>query len=151
MQIKSVRARARREVASKCAGRDFRAAQRLVAALQEAGALKEAQLVDFANARRYEEMVVALAALCCVPIEVVDRLMEGERSDPILILCKSAGWGWPTTRAIIAARPARGYKSPEGLDAACADFERLTDATAARVIRFWQMRQGPQAQRSRVG
>jgi hypothetical protein len=76
---------------------------------------------------------------------VVDRLLGGGRSDPILILCKSAGWSWPTARAIIAARPPRGVPSGQGLDAVCANFERLAVATAARVIRFWQWRpQGPQ-------
>jgi uncharacterized protein DUF2336 len=70
---------------------------------------------------------------------VVDRLMGGERPDPILILCKSAGWGWPTARAIIGARLGRKVNSNQGLDTAYSNFERLTPATAARVIRFWQM------------
>jgi len=84
--------------------------------------------------------VVALAELCKVPIDVVDRLMAGERPDPILILCKSVGWGWPTARAIMAARPGRKANSSQGLDAAFSNFERLTAATAARVIKFWRMR-----------
>ena len=33
-----------------------------------------------------------------VPIEVVDRLMNGERADPVLILARAAGFGWPTVR-----------------------------------------------------
>ena len=40
-----------------------------------------------------------------VPINVADRLMAGERPDPVLILCKAAGLGWPTVRAVIVARP----------------------------------------------
>jgi hypothetical protein len=84
--------------------------------------------------------VVALAELCAVPIEVVDRLMGGERPDPILILCKSVGWGWPTARAIIGARLGHKANSSQGLDAAYSNFERLTASTAIRVIRFWQVR-----------
>jgi uncharacterized protein (DUF2336 family) len=139
-EIKSVLARVSQEIGTKSAPRDFREAQRAVATLRREGRLNESRLSDFAKARRYEEMAAALAALCSVPIDVVDRLMTGERPDPILILCKSAGWGWPTARAIITARPGRSANSSQELDAAFAKFEHLTAATAARVIRFWQMR-----------
>lgn len=114
--------------------------ERAIAMLRQEGRLSEATLVDFARNRRYGETIAALAALCAVPIEVVDRLMGAERPDPILILCKSAGWGWPTANAIIAVRPCGPRMSDQSLDAACADFERLSPATARRVLRFWQAR-----------
>jgi len=139
-EISSVLARVSNEIGFKSAPRDFSEAERTVAALRQQGRLDEAHLLDFAKARRYEETVVALAELCKVPIDVVDRLMAGERPDPILILCKSVGWGWPTARAIMSARLGRKANSSQGLDAAFSNFERLTAATAARVIRFWQMR-----------
>lgn len=138
-EIRRVLDRVSQEVATKAGPRDFREAQRVVAELRQRGALDEARVVEFAKASQYEEMVASLAELCAVPIEVVDRLMGGERPDPILILCKSAGWNWPTARAIIAARLGRKTNSSQGLDAAFSNFERLTGATAARVIRFWQM------------
>ena len=84
-------------------------------------------------------MVVALASLCAVPIEVVDRLMGGDRPDPILILCKSR-LGLADRRAIIMARPGGQGASSQGLDTAYANFERLSPATAQRVMRFWQVR-----------
>jgi hypothetical protein len=70
----------------------------------------------------------------------VDRLMSGERADPVLILARSAGFNWLTVREVIIARP--GAKpSGQVLDAAFENFERLTAATAQRVVRFWQVRQ----------
>jgi len=58
-----------------------------------------------------------------------------------LILARAASFGWPTVREIINARP--GPKpSPQTLDSAYENFERLTAATAQRVVRFWQVRQG---------
>jgi uncharacterized protein (DUF2336 family) len=138
-EIRKVLARVSNEVGTKAAARDYREAQRTVAALRARGQLNEGQIVDFATARRYEEMIAGLADLCAVPIDVVDRLMGGERPDPILILCKSVGWGWPTARAIIGARLGRQANSNQGLDTAYSNFERLTAATAARVMRFWQM------------
>ena len=52
-----------------------------------------------------------MAHYSAVPIEVVDRLMAAERPDPVLILCKSAGWAWSTAKAIIMVRPA-GARTP---------------------------------------
>jgi len=138
-EIRNVLARVSREVATKAAPRDYAQAQRTVAALRLRGELNESKILEFAKDGKYEEMVAGLADLCAVPIDVVDRLMGGERPDPILILCKSIGWGWPTARAIIGARLGRKANSSQGLDAAFSNFERLTTATAARVIRFWQM------------
>lgn len=139
VEIRNVLARVSKEVATKAAPRDYSQAQCTVAGLHKRGELNEAKIVEFAKASQYDEMVAGLSELCAVPIDVVDRLMGGERPDPILILCKSAGWGWPTARAIIGARLGRKPNSSQGLDAAFSNFERLTPATAARVIRFWQM------------
>ena len=57
-----------------------------------------------------------------MPIDVVDRLMGGDRPDPILILCKSAGWGWPTVKAIITARLGATDAIEPGLDNAYHQF-----------------------------
>jgi len=72
---------------------------------------------------------------------VVDRLINGERSDPVLILARAAGFGWPTVKAIISARPGPKATS-QMLDAAHENFDRLTVPTAQRVVRFWQVKQG---------
>ncbi|HEY4404460.1 MAG TPA: DUF2336 domain-containing protein [Xanthobacteraceae bacterium] len=144
-EIRSVLARVSNEIGIKVAPRDFREAQRTVAALRLRGQLDEDQILSFAKDSQYNEMIAGLADLCAVPIDVVDRLMGGERPDPILILCKSMGWGWATARAIIGARLGRKANSNQGLDAAYSNFERLTPATAGRVIRFWQM--GPLSSR----
>lgn len=138
-EIRRVLERVSGEVAAKSKGCDFTEAKHTVAALRRRGELDEAKIIEFASAPQYEHMVAGLAELCAVPIDVVDRLMGGERPDPILILCKSKGWGWPTARAIIGGRLGRKTNSSQGLDAAFSNFERLTAATAARVIKFWQM------------
>jgi uncharacterized protein (DUF2336 family) len=119
---------------------DYAAAQRVVAALRQQGKLGPLALVDFANNQQYDEAVAALAALCLVPIEVVERLMGADRPDPVLILCKSAGWDWPLAEAIITLRPRGRAMSLESLAAAQANFERLPPMTAQRVLRFWQAR-----------
>jgi uncharacterized protein (DUF2336 family) len=120
--------------------RNYAAARDLIDVLHQRGELNEAALLDLAKTGKYEETVAALSKLCLVPIDVVDRLMGGDRPDPVLILCKSAGWAWPTAKTLILARPGSKGASSIGLDTAFSNFERLSPATAQRVMRFWQAR-----------
>jgi uncharacterized protein (DUF2336 family) len=133
------------EVGARVGPRDYRAAQRAVLGLMRAGRLNETVLAGFAGQRKYEETVVALAALSKVPMKIADRLMAGERADPVLILCKAAGMSWPTAKAIIVSclegNGTAVHVSGRGLDAALANYERLSSSTAQRVVRFWQVKQ----------
>jgi uncharacterized protein (DUF2336 family) len=121
--------------------RDYRAAQRKVSDMRRSGSLDETQLAEFARAGRFEEMVTALSTLCAVPLEVVDRLMASDRADPVLILCKAVGFEWQTVQAILAVHPGGKGAWPQGLDETHRNFERLSQSTAQRVVRFWQIRQ----------
>ena len=140
-EIRRVLVKVSDEVAAKAAPRNYTAAMAVVRALHKERKLTEADIVEYAKAGKYEEVIAALATICAVPVEVVDRLMSGERADPVLILARAANFGWPTARAVIAARP--GSKPTEQvIEAAHENFDRLTAATAQRVVRFWQVRQG---------
>jgi uncharacterized protein (DUF2336 family) len=130
-----------KEVGARVGPRDYRGAQRVVLNLDRANRLDEAALLSFCNERKFEEAVVALATLTKVPIKIADRLMSGDRPDPVLILCKAAGLSWPTVKAVITVRPDVAGTSPQSLDAAFANYERLSASTAQRVVRFWQVRQ----------
>jgi uncharacterized protein (DUF2336 family) len=140
-EIRRVLAKVTEEVGAKAKPRNYAAALAAVRAMHKERKLSEADIAGFARSGRYEETIAGLATLCSVPVEVVDRLMSGERADPVLILARAAGFGWPTVRDVINSRP--GPKpSSVTLDAAYENFERLTAATAQRVVRFWQVRQG---------
>jgi uncharacterized protein (DUF2336 family) len=140
-EIRRVLAQVTNEVAAKAAPRNYTAALAAVQALHKERKLTEADVANYARNGNYEETIAALATLSAVPVEVVDRLMSGERADPVLILARAAGFGWRTVRDIMNARP--GVKpASQTIDAARENFERLTAATAQRVVRFWQVRQG---------
>jgi uncharacterized protein (DUF2336 family) len=132
-EIRRVLAQVVDEVAVKAAPRNYAAALAAVRSLHKDRKLGEADIVEFAKAGKYEETIAALATLCAVPVEVVDRLMNGERADPVLILARSAGFGWPTVKAVLNARPG-GKPAPQTLDVARENFERLTAPTAQRVV-----------------
>ncbi|HEX4411721.1 MAG TPA: DUF2336 domain-containing protein [Xanthobacteraceae bacterium] len=138
-EIRRVLKKVSTEVGARVGPRDYTAAQRVVLGLHRNGQLNEAALADMAADGKYEETVAGLAVLSKVPINVADRLMAGERPDPILILCKAAGMGWATVKTIIGMHPDRKV-STQTLDAAFANYEHLSVSTAQRVVRFWQVR-----------
>jgi uncharacterized protein (DUF2336 family) len=122
--------------------RDFAPAQRAILALHGAGELSEAALLGFAKAHKYEESVAALSALSAVKIATLDRLIAGDRHDPILIIGKAIGLEWATVRALILLRlgPNR-VPSPTDIENTRLNFTRLTPSTAERVVGFWRTRQ----------
>ena len=136
--ICDVLAKVSKEVGARVGPRDYRAAQRVVLGLDFSKKLDETTLAAFCSEGKYEETVVTLATLAKVPLKIADRLMDGDRPDPILILCKAAGLGWPVVKAVILARPDGSGTSTQGLDNAFANYGRLSASTAQRVVRFWQ-------------
>ncbi len=138
-EIRSILEKVAKEVGDRVGPRDYRAAQRVVLGLHRAGHMNETALAAFAGDNKYEETVVALAALAKVPVAVADRLMGGDRSDAMLILCKAAGLGWQTVKSVIAARPDGKAPSSLGVETAFANYGRLSASTAQRVVRFWQV------------
>jgi uncharacterized protein (DUF2336 family) len=126
---------------TKAVSRDYAAAERKILELRQEGKLDEGALLGFARGGQYEELIVGLASFCGLSIDVADRLMNADRADPMLILCKAAGWSWPTVKTLMSA-PAHSHRiSDIDLDAAYDNFERLSPATAQRVMRFWQVQQ----------
>jgi uncharacterized protein (DUF2336 family) len=128
------------ETAAGAISRDYSAAERSVRDLSSSGQLTEAAVVTLCQDNKYEEAVVALAMLAKVPLNIADRAVSSERTDPVLILCRAAGLGWPTANAIFLLRPNQKGTSNESFDAASANYDRLSASTAQRVVRFWQAR-----------
>ena len=87
-------------------------------------------------------MVAALSAMSGVKIATLDRLIAGDRDDPILIVGKAIGLEWATVRALILLRlgPSR-VPSPADIENVRVNFLRLMPSTAERVVGFWRTRQ----------
>jgi uncharacterized protein (DUF2336 family) len=121
--------------------RDFMPAQRTVLALHRDGYLNEGALLGFAKSHRYEESVAALSAMSGVKIATLDRLISGDRHDPILIVGKTIGLEWVTVRALLLLRlgPNR-VPAAADIEAARTNFARLMPSTAERVVQFWKSR-----------
>ena len=122
--------------------RDFSGAQRTVLTLHREGHLGESALLGFAKAHKYEEAIASLSAMAGIRISILDRLIAGDRYDPILILGRVLNLGWPTVRALILLwyGPNRTPADAD-IETARVNFTRLMPTTAERVVNFWRNRQ----------
>ena len=122
--------------------RDFSAAQRTVLGLHRGGHLGESARRGVAKANNYEEAIASRSAMSGVRLSILDRLISGDRYDPILIVGRVLNLGWPTVRALILLWYGP-HRTPADADieAARVNFTRLMPATAQRVVNFWRNRQ----------
>jgi uncharacterized protein (DUF2336 family) len=120
---------------------DFASAQKAIIALHSAGKLDQDAVARFAKERKYEETIVALAAISDLTIEAVDQIIVSGRRDSILILGRALGLEWTIVRALISLRLVAGRAlSAADVEDARINFERLALPTAQRVVKFWKER-----------
>jgi hypothetical protein len=122
------------------ATRDFSRAEGVVKRMKGLNELNDAAVVRFAEAKRFDEVAASLAILNnSAPTEMMARLLEGLRTDLILIPCKSAGLEWATVEAILHHRPVKHRIDEVTLKTALKDYGKLSAQTAERTLRFWQL------------
>ena len=121
--------------------RDFTAAKALVAEIQKTGKLGENDIRVFAQSGKLEETIVALSVLCGIPIESVENIFCNDKSDMCLVLARAAGMSWLATKLLLLLQAGGSGVSDQDLSGAKDNFEKLQQATAQRVIRFYQVRQ----------
>jgi uncharacterized protein (DUF2336 family) len=120
---------------------DYAEAHVRMVALKNKGELDETVLFKAAKADRYADVIAALALLCGAPIPLIENLLQSEHREAWVIPCKVAGLDWPTVRVILTCRAMGRAMTDQMLDTARADYYKLSQTSAARVLRFWQVRQ----------
>jgi uncharacterized protein (DUF2336 family) len=120
---------------------EFMAARAKVESLHKADGLSEAQLCEFAKAGKFEEVVVSIALICDMPFGVVERALVNEDADQLLVLTKSAGLSWETTKSILVTTSKAKSRSKESLDRFHQTFAKLRPETAKKVVQFYRLRQ----------
>ena len=119
--------------------RDFSRAETLVKRLKDTNELNDDAIIRFAETKQFDEVSASLAILSSVPTEMMARLLEGPRSDLILIPCKSGGLSWVTVESILCNRPSKQKIAEATLRVAAKDYGQLSLETAQRTLRFWQV------------
>jgi uncharacterized protein (DUF2336 family) len=119
----------------------FTAVQAQVQSLHRAGALTEDRLREFAHAGDFDETAVALSLLSDMPIGAIERTLVHDNSDQVLVLAKSIGLSWDTTKAILLVRSASKASSTHELEQCLANFKKLKPETARTAIQFYRLRE----------
>lgn len=120
--------------------RDYAQAQARVVAMRANGQLNEAALYEFAQTGRHADMIAALSLLCGSPLQLVEGLLQNKQHVACLVPCKAIGLDWQTVRTILTCRSVSRTMADQDLDAARTDYFKLSQSSAQRVLRFWQIR-----------
>jgi hypothetical protein len=124
------------------AKRDYNQAAAQFDAVKHSGVPVDPVVCEYAKNGKFEETVAALSALSGAPIKLVESVMNDARpdSDFALILAKAAGLSWPTVKHICILRRKVFRFSPQAIESARHNFERLQPKTAQRLVRFYNER-----------
>lgn len=122
------------------ASRDYRAAQALIESLRGSSKLAENDVATFAQTGKFEETAVALAIMCDLPVDVVERAMVQDREETILIVAKAIGLSWPTAKAVLFLCAGKGGMAADTLEQCRSVYNNLKRETALQVVKFQKNR-----------
>ena len=111
-----------------------------VRALEYAGRLNDSTIRDFARAGQMPEVIAGISVLTASKVDVIADILNGVRNDAVLVPCKAGGLGWPAVEAILQNRQREHPPSPQILELAQKDYQRLSLETAQKTLRFLQVR-----------
>jgi uncharacterized protein (DUF2336 family) len=102
--------------------------------------LNEVDVHKAALGEKFDKAVAALALLGHVPVELVERALLDKSSDIVLILAKAANCSRATAKALLRMSVADRGMSAHDVEAALASYDRLSVATARRVVTYYVKR-----------
>jgi len=91
--------------------------------------LTEQRLAEFAEAKEFDRTAIALSYLCELPVELVERVLVNKKHEQLLVITKSIGLSWQTTKAILMLHPADAAAQPDDTERAYVSFSRLQPKT----------------------
>lgn len=116
--------------------KDYRTAELVV----KSQPLTEAVVMEFAKAKKLEEVIVAIAQLSGLSATEIERLFMGSWSSPVAVIFKAIGFRLATVDAIYRSRLSAGQVVHDDLTQVKAEFIALRRPTAERIMRFYSAR-----------
>ena len=118
----------------------FAEAQSHVVSLHQSGALSEAHLMAFAQAKKFDETTIALSLMSDLPIGHIEQVIVRSHADQLFVVTKAIELSWETTKAIFMMRAPTKSENHEDLEAHCASFMKLQPRTARAALQFYRLR-----------
>lgn len=114
------------------ASKDYFTAKKAVGVQHQRGDLGEAQILEYAQARKLNEAIVALSLSCTLPVDVVERALLAPNKEALLILAKALDLSWMTTMALLFLGAPDYRIAAKDLDTLKAEFARLDVETSKK-------------------
>ena len=97
-------------------------------------------MLEFAQQGKFDEVTVALALMCDLPVGHIERAIMHHQADHLIVLAKAIGLSWETTKAILSMHsPAKAAMTAK-LEAHCASFAKLQPKSAISAMQFYRLR-----------
>jgi uncharacterized protein (DUF2336 family) len=141
--IKAAVAEASDQIQSKAraAFDDFAQAKSQVSSLYVSGQLNEVQLHAFANERSFDKVTIAMALMCDLPLQLVERAFVRNKPEQILILAKAIDLSWVTTVTLLLLQAGVSGGARPQLDQCFASFSRLQSKAAQTTLQNLRRRE----------
>lgn len=118
----------------------YAAARARVSKMQQAGDLTDMRLRELAQSGRFDETTIALSLMCDLSIGHVERVVVQGHTDQLLVLARSIGLSWETTKALILLRRSERLTALSALERTRASFFKLQPQTAQSSMQFYRLR-----------
>jgi uncharacterized protein (DUF2336 family) len=115
---------------------DYTAAMATIESLKQSGKLDEGVLASFAKSGAFAEVTAALAIMCDLPLQFVERAMTRDQSENLVVLAKAIGLSSSTVNEILLLRAKRGFLAQREIAQRLARFNRLQSGTAQEIVRL---------------
>jgi uncharacterized protein (DUF2336 family) len=117
----------------------YAAAHEQIKSLHESGQLREQGVLEFARAKKFDEVCISLGLLCDVPIGAIDRALNDENLDQLVILARAISLSWGTVSAIATMRHDEAKRLL--LKDVAVSFDKLNPATAKTILQYYRLRE----------
>jgi uncharacterized protein (DUF2336 family) len=124
----------------------YAAAQTSIEALHRSGGLTGERLFEFAQQGKFDEITIALALMCDLPVGHIERAIMHSEADHLIVLAKAIGLSWETTKAILSMHSPTKVAVTAKLEAHCASFAKLQPKSAISAMQFYRLRARAEAQ-----
>jgi uncharacterized protein (DUF2336 family) len=127
---------------------ELRRAYEAVLAMQRKHQLSPSTVFQFAESGKRAEVIAGIAALCSAPLELTSNMLQSGQHEALLIPCKAARLPWQTVALILRGSLLGSGISEQDVEQARTDYFKLTQNSASRVLRFWQVRRSAAGEKS---
>ena len=108
--------------------------------MHQSGELTGERLLEFARHGKFDEVTVALALLCDLPVGQIERAITHNQADYLIVLARAIGLSWESTKSILLMHaPTKGVFAAK-LDTHFASFSKLQTKSAISALQFYRLR-----------